>query len=262
VSTETLRPIPSQGRPVGGRGPTLSYRITPVDGLTSGETEEMVRLFRTHFTLRNPETFLADLARKRYVIRLLGPDNRLLGFSTITSYPMSLDGRALGVVYSGDTIIRRESWGTSTLPKAWLRAVLTMAADLPRPLYWLLLSSGYRTYRMLPVFFREFYPRFDASTPKEMGRLLHHLGRNLVGAQFDADRGVIRFGEGATALRPGLADPGLRQQQDPHTSFFLRMNPGHARGDELVCIAEISDENLNSGGRRILKALGMEALPW
>jgi len=215
----------------------------------------MLRLFRAHFSLKSPETFLGDLARKQYVIRLLGPDHRLLGFSTITAYATALDGRALGVVYSGDTIIHPEFWGTSALPKAWLRAVLTMAAGLPRPLYWLLLSSGYRTYRMLPVFFREFYPRFDISTPEAMGRLLAHLAGGLAGAHFDSARGVIRFGEGATALRPGLADPGFRRRRDPHTSFFLRTNPGHAQGDELVCLAEITHGNLTAGGRRI-------ALPW
>jgi hypothetical protein len=39
-------------------------------------------------------------------------------------------------------------------------------------------------------------------------------------------------------------------------SHFLRCNPGHARGDELACLAEIATDNLTAAGRRILAAIG------
>jgi len=137
---------------------------------------------------------------------------------------------------------------------------MEMALTLPRPLYWLLLSSGYKTYRMLPVFFRSFYPRVDAETPEEVRELMGHLACTLAGEQYDAGGGIIRFGKGATPLRPGVAEVGDRDHRDPHTAFFLGRNPGHLLGDELVCLAEISDDNLARGGRRILRALGKERL--
>jgi hypothetical protein len=36
--------------------------------------------------------------------------------------------------------------------------------------------------------------------------------------------------------------------------FFVRMNPGHAEGDELACIAPISRSNLTRAGIRLLSA--------
>jgi hypothetical protein len=238
----------------------LIYRIVPVPILTHGAMGEMLRLFRAHFQVRSADTFVRDLRGKQLVIQILDEEERLRGFSTVTSFRSPFRGREVGVVYSGDTIISPDCWGTSVLPRAWLQAVMEMAETLPRPLYWLLLSSGYKTYRMLPTFFRRFFPRFDEETPEDVQGLIRNLAGDLFGDQFDAERGIIRFGEGATPLRPGVADPCEQRLRNPHTAFFLERNPGHHRGDELVCLAEICDGNLSRGGRRILRALGRESL--
>ena len=44
--------------------------------------------------------------------------------------------------------------------------------------YWFLISKGYKTYRFLPLFFREFYPRHDAPTPAWAKEILDALGRH------------------------------------------------------------------------------------
>lgn len=249
-------PRGGQGQPARG----LAHRIVPVAALSQGSVEEMGRLFRAHFQVLNPDAFLRDLSRKQFVIQILDGEDRLQGFSTITSFRTTFRGREIGVVYSGDTIIRPEFWGSSVLPKAWLQVVLDMAAALPRPLYWLLLSSGYKTYRMLPVFFRDFHPRFDEDTPEEPRALMNQLAHLVAGRQFDPQKGIIRFAHGATPLRPGVAEPDEQRRRDPSTAYFLKRNPGHRWGDELVCLAEVADGNLSRGGRRILRALGREVL--
>jgi len=249
--------------PDGAGGPPareLGFRITPIPTLTREAIQEMHRLFRAHFQARDTDAFFRDFNRKQFVIQILDGEDRLQGFSTITSYRTSYRGRTVGVVYSGDTIITPECWGTSALPRAWLQVVMEMAPNLPRPLYWLLLSSGYKTYRFLPVFFRRFFPGFDDETPEEVRGLINRLAQELAGGQFNAEKGIIRFQHGATPLRPGVAELDERRLKDPHTAFFLECNPGHMEGDELVCLAEISDENLTRGGRRILRALGKERL--
>ncbi len=38
---------------------------------------------------------------------------------------------------------------------------------------------------------------------------------------------------------------------DPHVGFFARRNPGHERGDELVCLVELSRDNLTPAGKRV-----------
>ncbi len=251
------------GTPLGSSGAepgALTSQVVSVSTLSDEHVQEMLELFGGHFLIRDPAAFLKDLERKQFAIRLLDQESRLIGFSTITSYTTRFEGRDLGVIYSGDTIIRPEHWGTSILPRAWLEVVLEMATSLPKPLYWLLLSSGYKTYRLLPVFFQRFYPRSDEETPTEVQALMNHLAVHLAGAQFHPSEGIIRFQHGATPLRPGVADPAERPRRDPHTAFFLNRNPGHLDGDELVCLAEICDENLTRGGRRILRALGRERM--
>ena len=37
----------------------------------------------------------------------------------------------------------------------------------------------------------------------------------------------------------------------PIFSFFAQRNPGHAAGDELVCLTEIHPDNLTRAGRRV-----------
>ena len=40
---------------------------------------------------------------------------------------------------------------------------------------------------------------------------------------------------------------------DPHIAFFLERNPGFVRGDELVCLTRIDEQNLTPAGRRMAR---------
>jgi hypothetical protein len=121
----------------------------------------------------------------------------------------------------------------------------------PGRCFWLLLTSGFRTYRFLPVFWREFFPRFDQATPPEMERLREQLGRERFGSQFDSAAGVVRF-TNPQKLCADLKNIPAGREQDPHTKFFLSQNPGHAGGDELVCLTELCPQNLTAAGRRMM----------
>jgi hypothetical protein len=39
---------------------------------------------------------------------------------------------------------------------------------------------------------------------------------------------------------------------DPHVACFAARNPGHARGDELACLCELTESNLTRAGRRMV----------
>ena len=65
--------------------------------------------------------------------------------------------------------------------------------------------------------------------------------------------GIVRFRR-ANPLRPGVAEVTERRLRDPLVEFFIRMNPGHAQGDELACLVPISRSNLTPAGLRMLKA--------
>ena len=77
---------------------------------------------------------------------------------------------------------------------------MTVTLDGGGDLYWLLLTSGFRTYRFLPVFFRSFYPRCDAQTSKTAADLLDAIAFERFGSRYDVRTGVVRFASPARAV--------------------------------------------------------------
>jgi hypothetical protein len=231
----------------------LSSKTVARAGLADDTCRAMFALFDEYYLGATMEIFQRDLGNKDWVILLLDDEGKVQGFSTLAFYESAMHGKKVSVVFSGDTIIRREFRGSSELPRAWAMTVLREGMNLPQPLWWLLISSGYKTYRFLPLFYKEFYPRCDAPTPPEMQALIDHLAQERFGADYDAARGVVRFATGATPLRDGVAEIDQGRLQDPHVAFFVQANPGHVQGDELVCLARIHPDNFTAAAQRMYR---------
>jgi hypothetical protein len=231
----------------------IHFRLVPRAKLLRAQKAEMFELLAQHFNGVTAEQFARDLAEKNLVL-LLEREDKLVGFSTLLAYSTLFEGSNTNVIYSGDTIVTPEAWGTTALPRAWVAGVDALRTTLPPgPCYWLLLTSGFRTYRFLSIFWREFFPRFDMPTPSNLGRLLDQLARKRFGKQFNSETGVVRF-VNPQKLRADLKEIPAGREHDPHVSFFTSRNPGHAEGDELVCLAELCPENLTAAGRRMTRA--------
>lgn len=233
----------------------MKGRLVRREELTAEERRSMLALLAAWFSGVTEERFAADLARKNWVLLLEAEDRRLVGFSTLLFYEASPPGEGVcTVVYSGDTIVEPAAWGSSALSRCWIAAVRRLREDHPRGrLWWLLLTSGFRTYRFLPVFWREFWPRHDAPTPAEAQARLDVLARHRFGPLFHVEEGVVRF-PCPQVLRADLATIPEGRRHDPHVAFFLDRNPGWRLGDELVCLTEIAEENLTPAGRRMWHA--------
>jgi hypothetical protein len=219
--------------------------------LSSVQRDEMFSLLRRHFDGVTREQFELDLAEKNWVVEIRR-DGRLLGFSTLLVSEVIFEQQVLTAIYSGDTIVAPEAWNSPALARTWIAAVNHLrAAMAERPCYWLLLTSGFRTYRFLPVFWREFFPHHAGETPAHRERLLHHLARLRYGGCYDAAAGLVRFPR-PQMLRETLGAIPTGRAADAHVAFFLAKNPGHIRGDELVCLTEIHERNLTAAGRRMV----------
>jgi len=228
----------------------MSGRLVPREALSVAQRDAMFALLALHFEGVAREHFEADLAEKNWAL-LIENERRLCGFSTLVFYETRYRGEAVAVVYSGDTIVERGAWGTSQLPRSWIGAVRALQRQSPRvPLYWLLLTSGFRTYRFLPLFFREFFPHPGPPTPPDLPARLAFLAEERLGARYLKQRGVVRFAR-PQRLRGELAEVPEGRRQDPHVAFFLERNPGWREGDELVCLTEIAYSNLTPAGRRM-----------
>lgn len=231
-------------------GPQLAGRVIDRVEVCAGLEEKMFTLLASHFVGVNRSTFHEDLAGKSAVIVLEDETRALRGFSTLHVYTSRAPGRPVTIIFSGDTIVDRSCWGSHTLAKTWIRCVRDAAAAAATDVYWLLITSGYRTYRFLPVFFRAFYPRFDEQTPPCQRTLMDTIARERFGARYDSEAGIVRFPR-PQILAGDLLDVPEGRTNDSHVAFFLERNAGFVSGDELVCLTRIEDDNLTPAGRRM-----------
>ncbi len=230
----------------------MRSRLLRVRDLTEGDRKRMFELMCRSFDGVTLRRFAADLEEKNWVILLEEEGDGLCGFSTILFYRAPRSGGAANVICSGDTIIDPRSWNASVLAPAWINAVRRLHLERPAPrLLWLLITSGYRTYRFLPIFCRRFYPRHGRPTPPAVARLTAQLARQRFGRYYDPATGIVRFAEPQALVETlGGIPPG--RLANPDVAFFARVNPGHEAGDELVCLTTLDDDNLTRAGRRML----------
>lgn len=227
---------------------SLTYSLTLPRGELDPQTRaEMFALLSESFEGVTSAQFEADLEEKNWVILILKA-NRLVGFSTLLAYQSG----TFNIIYSGDTIVSRDSWGSSALPRTWIGAVNQILSEMDGSRsFWLLLTSGFRTYRFLPVFWRSFFPCYNAAVPGDLDSLARQLAQTKFGAQYDAENGIVRFVH-PQILRPALVEIPAERMSDPHVDFFLKRNPGYILGDELVCLTELTPGNLTPAGVRMV----------
>lgn len=227
----------------------------PVARVDASTRDTMWSLLEAHYDDVTRERFDADLDAKDHVI-LLRSNGALRGFSTLQRLSGEVLGRPYRAVYSGDTVIDPAFHGQTALQVAFYRYVFTTRLMSPTvPLFWFLISKGYKTYLLLSRNFPEHWPRRDQATPPWQAAVLDDLATRKFGSAWHPVRGVLIFDPPAGRLRAGVSpvEPAL---DDPDVAFFVARNPGHARGDELCCLGRV-DRNfaLSYGWKALRKRL-------
>lgn len=210
----------------------------PVSRVDVPTRDTMWALFQAHYENVTRARFDADLDAKDHVI-LLRSHGALRGFSTLERLSGEVLGRPYRAVYSGDTVIDPAFHGQTALQIAFYRYVLATRLQSPgTPVFWFLISKGYKTYLLLTRNFPEHWPRRDEPTPPWQAAVLDDLASRKFGDAWKPVRGVLIFDPPAGRLREGVA-PVENAQSDPDVAYFVRRNPGHARGDELCCLGRV-----------------------
>jgi hypothetical protein len=237
--TVSVRLIRSRGFFRPSRG--LQARVRRVRSLTAAERDAMWRLFEVSYAGAKRADFERDLSEKEHVIVLKDEARALQGFSTL----LRLEDQGACAVFSGDTIISPGFWGQTALQRAFIWYLMAQRLKRPAvPVYWFLITKGYRTYLLISRYFPNHWPRHDAPFPEAERALLDALCRRKFGAAWDPASGLLRYaGAGAEAVRlaEALADVPKRLHDDPDVRFFLDTNPRWAEGDELCCLARADD---------------------
>jgi len=233
---------------------SMKIDIVKRNKVTPSERIEMYSVFSRYYDNVKRSRFESDLEDKNWVIQLRNQDLCIVGFSTLRTYEHSGSSGPALILYSGDTIIDRAYRRNGDLAGAFGHFLLKAVKEHSNmPVYWLLTSKGVRTYRFLPVFFKIFFPVFDQQTPEKLKLLTDEVATEKFGSNYSSDTQVVSHHGQRDRLCTSEQDPLLLKRSDSHIHFFLQKNPGYTRGDELVCITEMSEENLNSRGWRVIK---------
>lgn len=233
----------------------LRADVIPAAELSEELTDNLYALYESCYDGADPARFRADMVEKQWIIVLCDTETtRLAGFSTQMLLQVEVDEHPIDALFSGDTIIHPDYWGSQELVHAWCRFAGKLKSRLgDRPLFWFLISKGYRTYLYLPCFFREFYPRRDYFTPPFEAKLIRALGGTKYPDDFNPETGIIEHLGAHDRLKTAL-DATAKRRRNPHVAYFLQRNPGYWKGEELVCVAEISVANMRSIAKREMEA--------
>jgi hypothetical protein len=228
----------------------LTTRTRLRKDLTDADVRAMYDLYESYYDATSFDLFHADLAAKSHVIELCC-DGALRGFSTISLLEADIAGERSRAIFSGDTIIDHAFWGEQALVRAFCYFAGQTKLAAPRePLYWLLISKGYRTYRYLSAFAHRYYPNHSTATPEPMRARMEWLARAKFGEYFDAQRGLICFPQSRGHLKAQWAQVREQLHDHPAVRFFLTRNPRYHEGQELVCLTEFGADNLRSFARQ------------
>lgn len=226
---------------------------TRIGELSETDRDVCFSLLSRYFLDIRREDFERDLAEKEAVLMLRDgtADGAIVGFSTIMTLRLPLPGRSVRAIFSGDTVVdpqfRFSSGALRELGSYFLDALARFPGE---EVYYLLISKGWRTYKLLPSLFRRFSPAAGVVDPSEQA-IISSFGISRYPEVFCASTGLIRGGAGAPRVRPDGVDA-IPMRIDANTAFFLEANPGYLDGDELVCAGRVTPENFAAPLRRIL----------
>jgi len=224
-----------------------------VSELQPSDRERMFQLLSESYLGVKREIFDRDLAAKEHVILLRSSKGEIVGFSTQARYRLTLADRTVVVLFSGDTIVTEEHRGTFETAREICRYFQRTLSEHPYDeIYWLLICKGWRTYRVLRLLFKDYAPRADAPDPSAFRDVADAFGNaKYPGFYYPFSRLIVFPGE-TQRIRPGSSEAIDRRRSDPSLLFFEKANPGHERGDELVCVAPIREDNFTAAVLRIL----------
>ena len=225
----------------------LESRVLKKIEINESEKEKMFRLMNEHYDYMDLNSFKKDLEEKDYCIFLYS-QGEMVGFSTqkIIELPNKIYG-----VFSGDTIIHKSYWGSIELYRAFANFFIKLGEEFPN-FYWFLISKGYKTYKMLPLFFQEFYPTYMKETPNFYRELIKEFGLFKYPKEFCKDTGLIKYSNQKDRVKKGIADILEKHLADKDIEFFLEKNPLYHQGNDLVCIAELTNDNLKPRIKKLL----------
>jgi len=224
----------------------LKSCVVKISELTEQDKKDMFTLMTKVYNGENWNKFLSDLYQKDYALILYKDKSIIAGFTTIQIF--EFEGNI--IIYSGDTVVEESSRGDIELMRSWWRFSYSIQKKYSdKKVLWLLISKGWRTYKFFPMFLKEIYPTYKYETPKEVQDFIDKLSLWKFGSSYK--NGLV-IPDSPDMLKSGKNDIPDKRLDDEDVKFFLEKNPEFYKGNELVCLAELSVSNLTKAGLRLL----------
>ncbi len=222
--------------------------------LNKDERLSLLNLHQKYYDLVKPSIFFRDLEEKEWIILMKNQQGEPLGFSTIQLIWLKIKKINHLFLFSGDTLVKEEIRNAPALAGAFIHFMYALIKAYPsNPLHWFLITKGYRTYRFLPVYFKDYFPVYDKPFPPDSKEILDRIAHYKFGDDYDPDRIIIRHKQEADRLKPEFAHIPEGKLKDRNIRFFYEKNPLFYLGDELACITDIRISNFNPLVERIGK---------
>lgn len=228
----------------------LTAELKRVQDLTDEEILSCYELMRDNYNGLPKEAYINEL-KESYFFTLLFFDvhNNIQGFTEFGIDMTDPTGQNYGCIYSGNTILNPEFWGSQTFMIKSAEVIGRIAGAYPEKKWvWLLLSSGHRTYMFLPLFSQRFFPaRQPERNADDLKGLLDVYAEKIFGEFWLPELGIVRFEKGSHyepyKMKPEIAQATWDKKFKPDIAFYIEKNPEFHNGDQLVCITEVHESN-------------------
>jgi hypothetical protein len=189
----------NEAPPEGAPRKRLVGSLVRVRDFSAADRDVAYELLHAYYENTDRARFDRDLAEKQYIVCMRdSKTGELKGFCTIHVGVMRVGRRKVTTTFTGDTVVDREYWGQKIIHTQFSKLLLYLKVRYPlRPLYWFLISKGYKTYKIIVNTCKCTIPAHDRPTPAGQQALLHELARARFGDSYDEARGVIHaeYGE-------------------------------------------------------------------
>lgn len=233
--------------------PREGLGVFAIAELTPSQRAGMLRLLQSCYANVTPDQFQKDLSEKEWAIVGTDDSGEVWCFTTLKRIRHEVDGKRIMAFYSGDTASRPDTRGTATSAGIWflIRKMFgEVAADPDAEYYWFMISSTYKSFRLLSRMFVDYAPSPERDLTARERKILADLAR-IKKFEYDAERSIVRF---ENASIPRVDEPGEagRQKSDPIAAFFDAANPGAGNGERLASLTALRLDNLTPVGRRFV----------
>lgn len=219
--------------------PTGVFR--PLSKFTETDLRQMYSIYQKYYENTRYELFVQDFQKKTGAFLILHPKTQqIVGFSTVLNCEIKVGQKSHRAVFSGDTIIEKQYWGSRALQFAMFHYLLKLKLKNPfEPIYWMLISKGFKTYLLLANNYASYYPHPEGGCD-HLQPIVEAYCEQYFNGYFDRHEGVLDFGDDYQPLKNEVAPitPEMLENNSK-IRFFEERNPNWRRGTELPCVGEL-----------------------